>query len=241
MSWIGLLVSAPVGQAATHSPQDTQDDAPIGSLRSNAMSVLNPLPLRPITSLPWTSSQARVHRSHRMQASWSTAMTGLDRSTPRPEPRGSPLSRGHPVPVGQREQFVVTGRGLLGVGLARRLVGQQQPGQHGAAALDLRGGGLHLHPALAGPHAGRGERGRAGVDDAHPADADGIESLVVAEHGDVDPGSLGRRPDRRAVRRGDLTSVDRERHRPRALRGSDSHTGSIRLVWASGQQQGTRD
>ena len=27
MSWIGLLVSAPVGQAATHSPQDTQDEA----------------------------------------------------------------------------------------------------------------------------------------------------------------------------------------------------------------------
>ena len=39
MSWIGLLVSAPVGQAATHSPQVTQDDAPIGSLRSNEIRV----------------------------------------------------------------------------------------------------------------------------------------------------------------------------------------------------------
>ncbi len=93
MSWIGLLVSAPVGQAATHSPQDTQDELPIGSLRSNAMCVPKPLPLRPITSLPWMSSQARTHRSHRMQASWSTAMTGLDRSTPRPEPQGSPGDR----------------------------------------------------------------------------------------------------------------------------------------------------
>ena len=36
---IGLLVSAPVGQAATHSPQETHDEAPIGSLRSNAMCV----------------------------------------------------------------------------------------------------------------------------------------------------------------------------------------------------------
>src|SRR5215469_12340101 len=89
---IGLLVSAPVGQAATHSPQDTQDDAPIGSDRSNAMCVLKPLPLRPITSLPWMSSQARTHLSHRMHASWSTAITGLDRSTPRPEPQGSPSS-----------------------------------------------------------------------------------------------------------------------------------------------------
>jgi hypothetical protein len=39
MFLIGLLVSAPVGQAATHSPHETQDDAPIGSLRSNAMCV----------------------------------------------------------------------------------------------------------------------------------------------------------------------------------------------------------
>ena len=36
---IGLLVSAPVGHAATHSPQVTQDDAPIGSFRSKAMCV----------------------------------------------------------------------------------------------------------------------------------------------------------------------------------------------------------
>ena len=40
MSRIGLFVSAPVGQAATHSPHDTQDEAPIGSLRSNAISVV---------------------------------------------------------------------------------------------------------------------------------------------------------------------------------------------------------
>ena len=39
MLLIALLVSAPVGQAATHSPHVTQDDSPIGSLRSNAMRV----------------------------------------------------------------------------------------------------------------------------------------------------------------------------------------------------------
>ena len=39
MLWIGLLVSAPVGHAATHSPQVTHDDAPIGSFRSNAILV----------------------------------------------------------------------------------------------------------------------------------------------------------------------------------------------------------
>ena len=36
---IGLFTSAPVGHAATHSPQVTQDDSPIGSFRSNAISV----------------------------------------------------------------------------------------------------------------------------------------------------------------------------------------------------------
>ena len=96
MSRMGLLVSAPVGQAATHSPQVTQEEAPIGSFRSKAIRVVNPLPLRPMTSLPWMSSHARTQRSQRMHASWSTAMTGLDRSTPRPEPRGSPPSADTP-------------------------------------------------------------------------------------------------------------------------------------------------
>ena len=40
MLLIGLLVSAPVGHAATHSPQDTQVEAPIGSLKSNAIWVV---------------------------------------------------------------------------------------------------------------------------------------------------------------------------------------------------------
>ena len=93
---IGLLVSAPVGQAATHSPQVTHEDAPIGSFRSNAILVLYPLPLRPMTSLPWMSSQARTQRSHRMHASWLTAMTGLDRSSPRPEPAGRPAEPDSP-------------------------------------------------------------------------------------------------------------------------------------------------
>src|SRR5919108_720736 len=39
MSLIGLFVSAPVGHAATHSPHVTHDDSPIGSFRSNAISV----------------------------------------------------------------------------------------------------------------------------------------------------------------------------------------------------------
>ena len=39
-----------------------------------------------MTLLAWMSSQARTQRSHRMQESWSTAITGLDMSVPRAGP-----------------------------------------------------------------------------------------------------------------------------------------------------------
>src|SRR6185437_10717851 len=79
------------------------------------------------------------------------------------------------------------------------------------------------------------ERGSSNVDHAQPADADRIEALIVAQHGDVDAGGLGGLPDRGAFGGSDLTSVDRERYRPRALRGSNGHSRSIRLPAALGQ------
>ena len=144
----------------------------------------------------------------------------------------------HPVAVGQREQLVVAGGGLLGVALAVRLVGQQQLGQHGAAALDLGGGGLDLHALFARAHAGGGEGGRADVDHAHPADADRVETLVVAQDRDVDPGRLGRGPDGRALGDGDLTAVDRERHRPGGGLHRNGHVFSIRPAARSHQPEG---
>src|ERR1700722_512696 len=138
------------------------------------------------------------------------------------------VARGHAVAVGEFQQLVVGGGDLLGVTLARRLVGQQQPGEHGAAALHLGGVRLDRHAALAGAHTGGGERGRAHVHHAHPAHADRVVPLVVAEHGDVDAGRLGGLPDRRSFRRGDLTAVDRERHGPGGLRGRNRHSRSIR-------------
>src|SRR3954464_9712015 len=42
------------------------------------------------------SSQARTQRSHRMHASWLTAITGFDMSIPRPPPSGRPSSRSIP-------------------------------------------------------------------------------------------------------------------------------------------------
>ena len=73
-------ISAPVGQACTHSPQATQVEAPIGSSKSNTIFSLWPRPAMPITSLTCTSRQARTQRLHWMQASRLTAIAGWLRS-----------------------------------------------------------------------------------------------------------------------------------------------------------------
>ena len=73
-------ISAPVGQAWTHSPQATQVERPIGSSKSNTIFSEKPRPAIPMTSLTWTSRQARTHRLHAMQASRFTAMAGWLRS-----------------------------------------------------------------------------------------------------------------------------------------------------------------
>ena len=162
-----------------------------------------------MTSLPWMSSQARTQRSHRMQASWSTSMTGFDESVPAARSaRQLGGLAGDAEAVGQVEQQVVAGGGLLGVLGARRLVGHQQLGQDGAAALQLRAGRRDLHAVLARAHAGGGEDPAAGVDHAHPADPDGVVALVVAQHRDVHADLLGGVEDRGALCDGDLVAVD---------------------------------
>ena len=64
----GLNTMADVGQEIMHSPHWTQDDSPIGSFKSKLMPADGPLPVRPMTLLFFTSSQAREQRSHSTQA-----------------------------------------------------------------------------------------------------------------------------------------------------------------------------
>ena len=73
-------VNAPVGQASTHSPQDTQVDRPMGSSMSNTILACSPRKARPITSLTCSSRQARRQRVHWMQASRFTAIAVWERS-----------------------------------------------------------------------------------------------------------------------------------------------------------------
>ena len=140
---------------------------------------------------------------------------GVGKVRPAARGRGQAARAGQPEPVGEGKQFVVAGGGLLGVALPLRLVGQQQLGQRRAVALDVRGGGLDLHAVFAGAHAGGGVGPCPDVHHAHPADADRVVALVVAQHRDVDPRVLGRGPDGRALRDGDLDPVDRQADGPR--------------------------
>jgi hypothetical protein len=80
------------------------------------------------------------------------------------------------------------------------LVGDQQLGEGGAAALELLAGGAHDHAVLAGPHAGGGEDPGPGVHHAHPSHSDRVVAVVVAEHRDVNAQLLGRAVDRGAPR-----------------------------------------
>ena len=73
-------MSAPVGQAWTHSPQATQLLSPIGSSKSKTILLRAPRPAMPITSLTWTSRQARTQRVQWMQASRLTAIAPWLRS-----------------------------------------------------------------------------------------------------------------------------------------------------------------
>jgi len=54
--------------------------ARIESPRHEIEHSLRPLPVRPMTLFSITSSQARTHRSHKIQALWSTRKTGDDLS-----------------------------------------------------------------------------------------------------------------------------------------------------------------
>src|ERR1700736_1446759 len=92
-----LFVSAPVGQETMHSPQEMQVESPMGEFRSNAIPAEYPLPMRPRTKLFLISSQPRMHRSHKIQASWSTAMASDESSAPRETVRRG--KRGVPIPA----------------------------------------------------------------------------------------------------------------------------------------------
>ncbi len=69
-----LFQRAPVGHDTMHSPQDTQEESPIGALLSKAMPAVTPLPMRPRTKFSRMSLQPRMQRSHSMQASKPTPM-----------------------------------------------------------------------------------------------------------------------------------------------------------------------
>lgn len=69
--------SAPLGQAVTHAPHATQSLSANGP-PPQARWASAPRPSTANTNWPWISSQARMQRRQRMQASASKWMNGCD-------------------------------------------------------------------------------------------------------------------------------------------------------------------
>ena len=204
-------ISAPVGQACTHSPQATQVEAPIGSSKSNTIFSPWPRPAMPMTSLTCTSRQARTQRLHWMQASRLTAMAGWLRSG-----------------VGRMALAEAAGRDVHAVGpgpefrlrivrgLARGLVGHQQLEHHLPRGLGALGDGLHLHAFARLADAACGQHALAlDLDHAGAAIAVGAVAGLgrIAQMRDVGAEALGHLPDGLAVARLDFLAVEDEFHR----------------------------
>jgi hypothetical protein len=138
-----------------------------------------------------------------------TSITGFDESVPRPEPVGRSVASRLTLNSSARSSNLLSPVVVcLGSSVARRLVGDQELGQHRSSAHHLGSGGLDDHPVFARAHARRAEHPTTRVDDAHPAHAHGVVALVVAQHGNVDADQFGGVVDRRSLGSGDRMSVD---------------------------------
>src|SRR5689334_16520468 len=74
-------MSAPVGQASTHAPQDTHSESRNGSCCEADTRDSRPRPSIVSANVPCVSSQARTQREHTMQRSLSNRKYGLLAST----------------------------------------------------------------------------------------------------------------------------------------------------------------
>ena len=160
MSWIGLLVSAPVGQAATHSPQVTQRRGAhrVVEVERDAGRVALARAADDVVALDVVAGpDAAVAEDAGVVVDGDDRVgdVGAAAAAARQRP---PTARRTP---GELEQQVVAGRRLLRVVLGRRLVGDQQLGQGGAAALDLvRRGVVTSIPSSHGRTQDAARRGR---------------------------------------------------------------------------------
>ena len=73
--------SAPVGQVATHWPQEVQTDADIGPSPTTPTRIAWARPRSAMAPIRWTSPHATVQRPQRMQASRSRTKKDLESST----------------------------------------------------------------------------------------------------------------------------------------------------------------
>ena len=203
-------MSAPVGQACTHSPQATQVEEPIGSSKSKTIFSRCPRAAMPMTSLTWTSRQARTQRLQWMQASSCTAIAGWLKSSALfgRSIAGKRLSvDGDAVgPAPESGVRVVRGRAL-------GLVGDEELEDELARALGALACGLDLHARRRPAHAGGGEHALA-LDLDHAGAAIAVGPVAgrrrVAQMRDVGAVAARHLPDGLARPRLDLAPVEDE-------------------------------
>ena len=176
------------------------------------MRVRYPLPVRPITSLDCTSSQARMQRSQRMQAWWST----------RDDVRG--VVGGTAVAAGQRglpsrrlrrasaEERVVAASGLAwpGCGVGWSLISSSVSMR--AVAVDLLGAVRTFMPGSHGRTQAAASTRAPDVDHAHAADADRAQPRSWQSTGISIAVCSRRLPDGGPLGHGDGTAVDGQAH-----------------------------
>ncbi len=193
---------------------------PIGSSKSNTIFSWWPRAAMPITSLTWTSRQARTQRLHWMQASSCTAIAGWLRS-------GAGASCARKAAVADLEPVGPLPEARIRVvrGGALRLVADQQLEHHLARKAGALARGLHLHARRRLAHA-RGGQHPLALDLDHAGAAIAVGAIAglgqPAQMRDLGALPVGHLPDRLA----------RLRPRPRRRReksGSDRSSAVLQI------------
>ncbi len=186
-------ISAPVGQACTHSPQATQVLSPMGSSISKTMRARWLRLAMPMTSFTCTSRQARTQSVQWIQASRLTAMAGWLESAGGRSWAGNRLS----VKPASRTQWKNSDSRIVR-DPRFRLVGQQQLKNHVPRFGGPLGVRRHGHAGRRLADAGRRQRAFA-VDFDHACPAVAVRPVTrlvaVTEVGQGVAATLGHLPD----------------------------------------------
>ena len=218
---VSFGLSAPVGQVATHWPQEVQTEDDIGPSPATPTRMSWPRPISEMAPISWTSSQAVVQRPQRMQASRSRTKKDLVASTSNrcsgahagsSSPCRAPAWLSCPKPTRSSDSVSIE-RVRLSTAVARAEHGAREI-EHRTPGLDgVRMRGLDDH-AVARRQVARGGQATLplDVDEAGAACAERSAVGILAELGQLDVEPVDGVQHRRSRRHLDPTPVYRQLH-----------------------------